>query len=178
MHGMSWWQYETILAARGESPVPRIAYAHETVELTSPSHRHEEKKSLLGLLVEAYLFEKGVHFVPWGSTTLKNASVAKGAEPDESYAFAKGREVPDLAIEAVLTSGGLDKLQIYGALGVSEVWFWSEAGLQGFALEGGAYRPIEVSEVIPGLALATLAHYADQDDVFEAVQAFRAHLRG
>jgi hypothetical protein len=59
MHQMSWGQFETLLATRGDNPVPRMAYAHGTVELMSPSHRREERKSILGSLVEAYAFEKG-----------------------------------------------------------------------------------------------------------------------
>lgn len=177
MHGMSWWQYETMLAARGDNPTPRMAFAHGTIELMSPSHRHEEKKSLIGQLVEAYLFERRVYFVPWGSTTLKNPSVEKGVEPDESYAFRKGVEVPDLAIEAVLTSGGLDKLDLYGKLRVREVWFWTEEGIEAHVLGAdGAYREVRTSEVIPGLSIDLVADYARRDDAFEAVLAFREWL--
>ena len=176
MHGMSWWQYETILAVRGDNPVPRIAYAHETVELMSPSQRHEERKSLLGHLVEAYLLEQGIYFVSWGSTTLKNPSVGKGAEPDESYAFSKGSTRPDLVIEAVLTSQGLDKLELYAKLDVPEVWFWTEEGLDAYTLDGDTYVEIEQSRVIPGLATATIADYAAREDMYEALQAFRRAL--
>ena len=178
MHGMTWWQYETILAARGDNPLPRIAYSDGTIELMSPSHRHEERKSLIGQLVEAYLFERQVYFVPWGSTTLKNPSVEKGVEPDESYAFSKDARTPDLAIEAVLTSGGIDKLPLYAKLGVREIWFWTESGIEAYARsKSGRYEAIETSTVIPDLPLATIAHYAGGEDAYEAVQAFRAELR-
>lgn len=33
MHGMSWSSYEALLDARGESPVPRIAYLEGELEL-------------------------------------------------------------------------------------------------------------------------------------------------
>ena len=173
IHGMSWHQYETFLAARGDNPVPRIAYAHETVELMNPSHRHEERKSLVGRLVEAYLFEKRIYFVPWGSTTLKDPGMKHGAEPDESYAFEKGASRPDLVIEAVLTSGGLDKLELYAQLGIREVWFWYENGLTGHVLDQGAYREVTESVVIPGLSIARLSEFATMDDAYEAVLAFR-----
>ncbi|WP_324238767.1 hypothetical protein [Okeania sp.] len=34
------------------------------------------------------------------------------------------KKVPDLAIEVVITSGGIKTLGIYQSLGVSEVCFW------------------------------------------------------
>lgn len=177
IHGMSWAQFEAMLAARGDKSVPRMAYANGTIELMNPSQRHEEKKSVLGCLIEAYAFEKGIYFVPWGSTTLTSHAAEKGAEPDESYALKKGAIVPDLVIEAVLTSGGIDKMKLYRQLGVREVWFWFETGLEAYALREGQYERIERSEVFEGLSIATLDAYAAQDDMFEAVQAFRASLR-
>lgn len=176
LRGMSWWQFETILAARGDAPVPRIAYMNGVIELMSPSRRHEGTKSILGMLIEAYCFAKGIYFDPIASTTLKNPALERGAEPDESYAFSKGREVPDLAIEVIYTSGNLDKLELYRGLGVREVWFWVEDRLLGYVLQDGAYVQVEESAVLPGLRLDTLTPYVGQDDRFEAVQAFRRGL--
>ena len=176
LRGMSWWQFETIRAARGDAPVPRIAYMNGVIELMSPSRRHEGTKSILGMLIEAYCFAKGIYFDPIASTTLKNPALECGAEPDESYAFSKGREVPDLAIEVIYTSGNLDKLELYRGLGVREVWFWVEDRLLGYVLQDGAYVQVEESAVLPGLRLDTLTPYVGQDDRFEAVQAFRRGL--
>ncbi|MCA9551740.1 MAG: Uma2 family endonuclease [Myxococcales bacterium] len=176
LRGMSWRQFETILALRGDGPVPRVAYLNGVIELMSPSRRHEGTKSILGMLIEAYCFAKGIYFDPIASTTLKNPALECGAEPDESYAFSKGREVPDLAIEVIYTSGNLDKLKLYRGLGVREVWFWVEDRLLGYVLQDGAYVQVEESAVLPGLRLDTLTPYVGQDDRFEAVQAFRRGL--
>ncbi len=43
-----------------------------------------------------------------------------------------GREAPDLAIEVIWTSGGIDKLESYRGLGVGEVWFWREGRMEVF----------------------------------------------
>lgn len=93
MHG-SWWQYEALLAIRGDAPVPRIAYSDGEIELRSPYRRHERTKSSLGRLVEAYCFEREVYFDPIASTTLKASQKEKGVEPDESYAFTPDRDMP------------------------------------------------------------------------------------
>ena len=34
------------------------------------------------------------------------------------------KNVPDLVIEVVVTSGGINKLEVYRRLQVPEVWFW------------------------------------------------------
>ena len=176
MHGMSWWQYEVMLAARGESPVPRMAYCDGVIELMSPGLLHEGTKSVLGMLVEAYCFHQGNYFVPMASTTLKQPAAQKGAEPDESYALSKGREVPDLAIEVIFTSGSIDKLTLYRDLGVGEVWFWIQDKLMGYVLKDGAYQDIDESVALPGLKLATLTRYASMGDAYEAVRAFKRSL--
>lgn len=176
--GLSWRAFESMLAARGDAPVPRMAYLDGVIELMRPSRRHEGTKSILGMLIEAYCFAKGIYFDPIASTTLKNPALERGAEPDESYAFSKGREVPDLAIEVIYTSGNLDKLELYRGLGVQEVWFWVEDRLLGYALKDGAYVQIEESVALPGLRLGALTPYVSQEDRFEAVQAFRRTLEG
>ena len=52
-----------------------------------------------------------------------------GCEADECYIFGprpRDKARPDLAIEVVWTSGGLDKLEVYRRLEVGEVWFWKD----------------------------------------------------
>lgn len=41
MHGMSWWQFETILAVRGDNLVPRIAYLIPKDFRPEPPSRHD-----------------------------------------------------------------------------------------------------------------------------------------
>jgi Uma2 family endonuclease len=44
-HGVSWDDYERLLAMRGDHSAPRIAYLEGTVEIMSPSQTHEAIKS-------------------------------------------------------------------------------------------------------------------------------------
>ncbi len=184
LHGMNWWQFEAVLAIRGDNPAPKLAYANGTIELMSPSRRHERAKSSLGRLVEAYCFERGVYFDPVASTTLKNEAMEKGIEPDESYAFKPNQDVPDLAIEVVLTSGGLDKLELYAALGVEEVWILFGERLEMYARpkdrpptgQRSDYDKIAASQNLPELTVDRLQPYAIDENVFEAVQSFRRSL--
>jgi Uma2 family endonuclease len=71
-------------------------------------------------------------------------------EPDECYLVGdQSRDTPDLAIEVIWTSGGLDKLEIYRRLGVGEVWIWKEEKIQMHVLRGEEYQLTEKSRLSP-----------------------------
>jgi Uma2 family endonuclease len=162
LHDVPWSHYEILLAVRGEAPVPRIAYLEGELELMSPSRQHEMIKSILRQLVEAYAAEVGIDLWPVGSWTVHSAPSERGAEPDECYTLGDPRhkEVPDLAIEVVWTSGGIDKHTIYRGLGVGEVWFWQDGRIQAFVRQGDAYAPVARSALMPGLDLDLVARLA------------------
>jgi Uma2 family endonuclease len=129
--------YETLLRIRGERSVPRIAYLEGTIELMSPSNQHEGIKSTIGRLVETDCLVRGIRFQALGNWTLKKRSVKRGVEPDECYVFGARRAGrPDLAIEVIWTSGGVDKLEIYRCLQVPEVWVYRRGRIQVHALRG------------------------------------------
>lgn len=50
------------------------------------------------------------------------------------YELGADRERPDLAIEVVVTSGAIDKLEAYKRLQIPEVWFWENSRLSLYAL--------------------------------------------
>ena len=178
-YGVPWAHYEAHLALRGEAPVPRMAYLEGALELMSPSKDHERIKSVLGRLVEAFAFERGIEFSPYGGWTLKHAPKQAGAEPDECYIIGtdQSKERPDLAIEVIWTTGGLDKLEIYRRLGVSEIWFWQNGRISVHLLKDERLVAAERSELFPGLDLAMLCSFLDRPTAFQAVNAFREALR-
>jgi Uma2 family endonuclease len=178
MHGVPWSQFEAQLAVRGERSSPRIAYLAGALELMSPSKDHERIKSYVGRLIEAYALERGIDLSPYGGWTLKNAPREAGVEPDECFIVGSDQtgERPDLAIEVVWTSGGLDKLEIYARLGVGEVWFWREGRIEVHLLRGDRYEPSERSGIFPHLDVALLASFLDRPTALQAVRAFRDAL--
>jgi Uma2 family endonuclease len=66
-------------------------------------------------------------------------------QADESYCFGKSKSIPDLAIEIVFTSGGVNKLQRYQILGVPEVWFWEDGVFNLYRLREDGYAQIACS---------------------------------
>ena len=87
----------------------------------------------------------------------------RGLEPDECYMLGKKREVPDIAIEIVVSSGLVDKLEVYRGLGVPEVWIWKDARLMVRCLGETGYEERERSTLLPDLDLAHLASFVALD---------------
>jgi Uma2 family endonuclease len=179
LHGVSWADYERLLAVRGESAVPRLTYLAGELELMTPSRSHESIKTLIARLVEAYADERGIDLNGFGSWTIKSAPRERGLEPDECYIVgAPGeRETPDLAIEVEWTKRLVDKLEVYRGLGLAEVWVWRRGRIEVHVLAGEEYRRVGTSSLFPDLDLAVLAHHVESPSQTQAVRDFRAWLR-
>jgi hypothetical protein len=80
--------------------------------------------------------------------------------------------------DSSITAPAIDKLDVYRGLGVREVWVFTDAKFQVFALTGDHYEASAASRVFPEVDLDRIAHYAAQGDQHSALQAFRAELRG
>lgn len=180
LHEATWADYQRLLELRGDRSAPRIAYLKGTLEIMSPSRSHESIKSLIGRLVEAWCLENGVEFSTYGSWTLENKEAERGAEPDECYVFGNIAEPahPDLAIEVVWTSGGLNKLEIYRELRVPEVWYWRKGRIEVYRLDGDRYAQVASSAVLPGIDLEHLLRFLDSPTTSQAIREYRASLAG
>jgi len=123
---------------------------------------------------------RGIDLSPYGSWTLRHAPKASGLEPDECYIIGADQraERPDLAIEVVWTSGGLDMLEIYRRLGVPEVWVWRDGDITMHALRDGAYHVTPMSTQLPGVDVRVLGSFLDRPTAMQAVRAYRKSLAG
>jgi len=110
-----------------------------------------------------------------GSFTLQKTGFAAG-EPDESYCLHTLKPLPDLVIEVVIASGLRNKLALYQALQIPEVWLWENDDLQFYCLIDGAYHVSAQSYLLPDLRAKQLAQYVTWSDQFAAVLAFEAGL--
>src|SRR5207237_4818123 len=171
LHNATWADYQRVMEMRGDHSAPRVAYLEGAREIMTPSQPHESLKSRVGQLVEVWCLEHGVEFNTYGSWTIEDKAVERGAEPDECYVFGEFHETtrPDLAIEVVWTSGGLNKLEIYRKLGVREVWFWRRGRLTVHALRGDTYLEIPASEILSGIDLMELAAHLDRPTASQAI---------
>jgi Uma2 family endonuclease len=177
LYGVPWDAYVAFRDAV-DSPGVRMTYCEGDLEIMSPLPDHEDVKTTIARLVEMYASERDVPLYGYGSTTFRKAAKKRGLEPDECYCVGhKLEDFPDIAIEVVLTSGGMEKLPVYAGLGVREVWFWADDAFHLHALHAGEYQPVQESEVLPELDLAVVARFVRMGDQHEAVRALRAWLR-
>jgi Uma2 family endonuclease len=144
--GVDWHHFKLIQAGFAEASGIRLAYFNGTIEILMPGRTHELSKSIIGMLIELFCLEMGIEFEPTGSMTQEREGEVS-LEVDESYCFGTSKSMPDLAIEVVLTSGGMDKLQRYQILGISEVWFWQDGVFSIYRFRGGKYDRITRSEI-------------------------------
>lgn len=178
INGISWDIYETLLQEFLNNSHYRLKYLEGTLEIMSPSRRHEFNKKIIALLLEAYFLETGIDFYPLGSTTFRKQPAARGIEPDECYCFDSEKPIPDLAIEVVVTSGGINDLVIYQGLGVPEVWFWQNNQFALYDLRDDQYESISKSEFLPNLDLDVLASFIiSEGKPREIILKFIQHIR-
>ncbi|MEG3900117.1 MULTISPECIES: Uma2 family endonuclease [unclassified Microcoleus] len=173
---VSWSQFETLEAAFESVGGIKFAYLDGILEIMTVSLEHEETKSTLSVLLEAYLREKSIRFYIKGGPTLGSKELGARKEPDESYNLQTKKAIPDLAIEVVFTSGGIDKLQLYKRLGIPEVWFWEDGVLSIYYLRE-EYEKVDRSELLPELDIALLVRYVTYFDQYDAVTEFIKALR-
>ncbi|NEP00333.1 MAG: Uma2 family endonuclease [Symploca sp. SIO2E9] len=187
--GVSWSSYELLLAKLEDNSHYRLAYLDGVLEIVSPSIRHEKIKTNLGMLLERFFYNKRIRFIPMGSSTFRNKAKKAGAEPDECYCIGEEKSVPDLAIEVVVTSGNIKKLEIYRRLGVAEVWFWERNQLKlyhkrdSFQNEQATvypytygYEPIKTSEILLQLDIDLFERCLIISDSIQAIDEFEQGL--
>ncbi len=150
-----WADYQRHLEMRGDKSAPRISFLEGTIEIASPSHTHEQIKSQIGCLVEVWCLENNIDVF--------------GNKPEASR--------PDLAIEVVWTSGGLNKLDVYRKLGVEEVWFWRRGVITIHVLRDDNYEEVSASLNLVGIDVGQLVSFLDRPSTSQAMRDYRAHLQ-
>ncbi len=189
---ISWEGYESILNLLNDRPV-RVTYNQGLLELMILSYAHERYKKLLARLVETLTEELNIPIEAAGSTTFKRKALERGLEPDECFyiqnqARIRGKQAidlnqdppPDLVIEIDITNSIIDRLDIYAALGVPEIWRWDNGTLQFLILKKQHYQRVQTSWNFPKLLtthLDTFITLSDQTDQTTVIRQFRAWVR-
>ncbi len=139
LHDVGWGTYRNLLAALTDRPSPRLTFLDGTLEIMSPSRKHEKLARFLCALVQEFARDRGIDIDDGGVTTLEREDLARGAEPDGSFYVknepaVRGKDAinlsvdppPDLIVEVDITSGSLDKFSIYRQFGIPEIWHYSD----------------------------------------------------
>ncbi len=174
----SWNQYLTFDKKLGDDrPGPRLHYLDGEPEIVTTSNEHERVKEWIGGFMGIYFDQAEIEIMPRGQATMRLALKQAGAEPDKSWCIGEEREFPDLVLEIALTSGGVNKLEIYRRFKVPEVWFRRRNRLEVFVLSSsGTYEPSRQSSLLPSLDISLLERCVAIRSWRQARQTFRAGL--
>ncbi len=177
LYDVTWEQYVQ-LSDMFVDDFPRMTYLEGTLEIImTNSPEHERLKTIIARLIETYAVERLINLNGYGSATFRREAVKRGGEPDECYCLGTLAEIPDIAIEIALTSGGVDKLEVYRGLPVPEVWFWANNQFSVYHLRESGYELISSSEFLPELDLSVLSQYVGYINQTEAIIAYKTVLQ-
>ncbi|NJK68032.1 MAG: Uma2 family endonuclease [Microcoleus sp. CSU_2_2] len=175
LENISWSTFETLLKEIGDKRGYRIAYDEGMLEIMAPLYEHENPKIQSDRFIAILAEELGIEIKSAGSMTLKQEQVKKGIEPDNCYYIqnepaVRGRQEldldtappPDLAIEIDITSSSMNKLAIYSALRVPELWRYNGRVLKFYQLIEREYIAIDCSIAFPFVSVAEMAGFFDR----------------
>jgi Uma2 family endonuclease len=147
IHGVDWHTYSRLLRAFRSCPGVRLTYDRGALEIMSPLFEHEVGADLLARFVVVLTEEMGLPIEAGGSVTLRRRRRRRGLEPDRCWWIAnadvmRGKQrldlrtdpPPDLGVEIDVTSSSLNRLRIYAAIKVPEIWRFDGLTLEFLAL--------------------------------------------
>ena len=179
--GLTWREFKVVQQLI-DRPGYRLSFLDGVLEIRRmPGEPHEIVKKRIAALLELYLLVAGFDFTPTGSMTLESEASAVKREADESYKLAPDQVRPNLVIEVVFTSGGIDKLEAYKRLLIPEVWFWEDGVLEVYHLrkEGNAlhYEKVSNSEEVKGIDLDLLLRCINIVNHVDAIKTFQQAIQ-
>ena len=114
--------------------------------------------SLLSVFVLKLIFfgtnaaEMGIVFALTAYSALKDYS----EKHKKIQELGANRKHPDLVIEVVVSSGGIDKLVAYKRVQIPEVWIWMNDELLFYSLGNDGYEAVSKSPLLPSLDVGLL----------------------
>ncbi len=193
LNNITWEMFESLLSAKGEDTSTRYTYDRGLLEIMSPMMPHEATKRLIEKMVDILVDELDLNVKSVGSMTCKRADLERGLEPDSGFyiqnePLVRGREQldlsqdppPDLILEVDFSSSSLDKLPIYQALAVPEVWRYANSSLTIRVLQQGNYVELNHSPTFVNLPLTKLPDFLQQSSQIgeaQMLKQFRAWVK-
>lgn len=179
LRNITWQMFESLLAAKGEDASTRYAYNHGLLEIMSPSMSYEHTKRLIEKLIDVLVDELDLNIKSVGSMTCKREDLERGLEPDSGFyiqneLLVRNREQldllqdppPDLMLEVDFSGSSLNKLPIYQALAVPEVWRYVDGRFIIRVLQQGQpesqYVELDYSPTFANLPLMQLPNFLKQ----------------
>jgi Uma2 family endonuclease len=184
---VSWDFYVAFCEEIGERPL-RLTYSDGMLEIMITKAPHEFYRKMLAKLIETIVLERDLPVRSGGSMTFQRKDLEKGFEPDDCWWIEHEAEVrakkefdfrrdppPDLAIEVEISRSLVNRVGIFAAMGVKELWRHNGTRLRFCVLRGdGTYQDQETSLAFPSVRPADLEPYLQiEDDVDETTRVRR-----
>jgi Uma2 family endonuclease len=171
LHAVPWDAYTAIREALRDRRI-FLTYDEGTLEIMTLSAEHEQLKSNLGLLVSILARHFRKNFCNCGSFTQQRKELLKGVEQDECFYLDSLPKVlgkknidlnrdppPDLGLEIDVAHSSLNRLPIFAALKIPEVWRFRADSLTVHVLAGKEYEVRDSSPTFPGVPMAKLVGF-------------------
>jgi len=158
--GATWADYQEFESQ--EYSGYRVAYFKGEITIVSPGRNHERIAAVINRLIIAYCEKYNIPDFPFGQTRVNTWGQA-GREPDLAYAFDSDKDLPDLAVEVIFTSGDVENLKAsYQNIGISELWIWQNNKITFYILETEEYMTVEFSRLFDRLKSSSLVKYINR----------------
>jgi Uma2 family endonuclease len=170
--GVSWETYKRLDDERGEQRGAPFTFSEGVLQIMANGREHERLNANLTRLVDLLAEEFELDFDPSGSTTLRREDLEKGFEPDSCFYFANAalmrekKEIdlavdppPDLTLEIGITGSSLNRLPLFAAVGIPEVWRYENGALKIYQLQGEIYDEVDESMWFPQINARQLAKW-------------------
>ena len=193
LRDVSWKMYRRLRRMPANYNI-RMTFDRGVLEIRAPSLLHESISALLGNLINVWTLELGIPIRSCRTMTIRRSALQRGFEPDNCYYVQHEPEMwnktkinfkvdppPDLAIEVEVSRKLSDKLDIYAAFRVPELWRWSggKLSVHEFSQDGG-YTARETSVCFPGFPVAKaeeLVRQLGKEHETALVSSFRDWVR-
>ncbi|MBM3739241.1 MAG: Uma2 family endonuclease [Acidobacteria bacterium] len=173
LHEASWQTYKALSADSPPGSGVRLTYDQGRLQIMTLSAGHERPNRDLSDLVLEMTRLLDIDYCPVGSTTLEREDLKRASEPDSAFYFRSPERVaarseislpsdppPDLVIEVDVSRRSLDKLPLYAAMGVSEVWRYRDGRVRMYVLgPDGRYEDAAQSRWLAPLTPEAATHF-------------------
>lgn len=162
LHNVSWNSYKTISDTLQDETPAHFTFDRGNLEIMVLSLKHENLKKIIAVLFERISELLEIDIFAAGSTTFQREDLERGFEPDECYyiqnaARMRGKEAvdltfdppPDLTIEVDIKHSSLNRMSIFAAVGIAEVWRFDGERLSIYLLKDGKYFESKSSAALP-----------------------------
>lgn len=190
-----WQKFQDLLTELGAERTARFAYQRGRMEMMTPNEQHERYSKLIESLLLVLADETYLKVVGFNSALLQQPELECAIAPTACFYISHAPEmtgkseldlsrdpIPDLVLDIAFTSSAIDKLPIYAALGIPEVWCYTSDNnskpvpkqeLMIYQLQNQQYYPSETSAVFNFLSAARVLEFIEQSDSLGLVQALQ-----